>query len=114
MEDHVLAGYTGLEFALEGDLDGGGDAEPGQPRGHARGHIGGAHAGGEHVHRAVGAGVGVGADHGLAGGGQALLGQEGVLYTHAAHIVEMGDVKALGELPYLGAELGGLDILAGV
>ena len=113
MEDHVLAGYTGLEFALEGDLDGGGDAEPGQPRGHARGHIGGAHASGEHVHRAVGAGVGVGADHGLAGGGQALLGQEGVLYPHAAHIVEMGDVKALGELPHLGAELGGLDILAG-
>ena len=51
---------------------------------------------------------GVGADHGLAGGGQALLGQEGVLYPHAAHIVEMGDVKALGELPHLGAELGGL------
>ena len=57
--------------------------------------------------------MGVGADHGLAGGGQALLGQEGVLYPHAAHIVEMGDVKALGELPHLGAELGGLDVLAG-
>ena len=39
--------------------------------------------------------MGVGADHGLAGGGQALLGQEGVLYPHAAHIVEMGDVKRL-------------------
>ena len=80
--------------------------EPSQPRGHARGHIGGAHAGGEHVHRAVGAGVGVGADHGLAGGGQALLGQEGVLHTHAAHIVEMGDVKALVRTPVPGRRAG--------
>ena len=113
VEDHILTGDTGLELAFQSHLDGGGNAEPGQAGGHAGGHVGGAHAGGEHAHRAVGAGVGVGADHTLAGGGEALLGQQGVLHPHAAHVVEVGDVEPLGKLPHLGAELGGLDILAG-
>ena len=113
VEDHVLAGYTGLEFALEGDLDGGGDAEPGQPRGHARGHIGGAHASGEHVHRAVGAGVGVGADDAVAGGDQALFRQQGVLDAHLAHVIEIVDVEAVGKGAALETLLGGLDVLVG-
>ena len=81
--------------------------------GHAGGHVGGAHAGGKGAQRAVGAGVGVGADDDLAGGDQALFGQQGVLHAHLAHVVEVGDVEALGKLSGLGAQLGGLDVLAG-
>ena len=113
MEHHVLAGYIGLELALQGDLDGGGHLKPGQAGGHARGHVSGAHAGGEGAQGAVGAGVGVGADDGLAGGDQTLFGQQSVLHTHLAHVVEVGDVKALGKLSGLGAQLGGLDVFAG-
>ena len=55
--------------------------------------------------------MGIGADHALAGGGQALFRQQGVLHTHAAHIIEVGDVKPFGKLPGLGTQLSGLDIL---
>ena len=113
VEDHVLAGHVGLELALQSHLDGGGHLEPQQAGGHTGGHVGGAHAGGECPQRAVGAGVGVGADDDLAGGGQPLLRDEGVLHAHVAHVKEVGDLVLEGKLPGLFAQPGGLDVLAG-
>ena len=57
--------------------------------------------------------MGVGAHNDLAGGAQALLGQQGVLHAHMAHVEEVGDVVLVGKVPGLQAQLGGLDILAG-
>src|SRR5699024_6469682 len=87
--------------------------EPQKAGGHGGGHVGGADAGGEGPHRPVGAGVGVGTHDDLTGGAQALLGQEGVLHAHLAHVEEVGDVVFVGEVPGLQAQLGGLDVLAG-
>lgn len=84
-----------------------------RPGGHARSHVGGADAGGEGTQRAVGAGMGVGPHDDLSRGGQPLLGDQGVLYAHLAHVVEMGDAVLMGKLPCLLAQLGRLDILAG-
>ena len=113
VEDHILAGHHGLELAFEGHLDGGGHLEPQKAGGHGGGHVGGADAGGEGPHRPVGAGVGVGPHDDLPGGAQALLGQEGVLHTHLAHVEEVGDLVLVGEVPGLQAQLGGFDVLAG-
>ena len=103
----------GLQLALQGHFDGGGHLEPQQAGGHPGGHVGGAHAGGERTQGTIGAGVGVGAHNDLAGGAQALLGQQGVLHAHMAHVEEVGDVVLVGKVPGLQAQLGGLDVLAG-
>ena len=113
MEDHILAGHIGLKFALQGDLDGGRYLEPSKAGSHAGGHVGGAHTSGEHAHCAVGAGMGICADHTLAGGGEALFRQQGMLHAHTPHIIEVGDVEPLGKRPGLGTQLSGLDILTG-
>ena len=113
VQDHILAADAGLELPLQGHLDGRGDLEPQQAGGHARSHVGGADAGGEGTQRAVGAGMGVGPHDDLSRGGQPLLGDQGVLYAHLAHVVEMGDAVLMGKLPCLLAQLGRLDILAG-
>ena len=57
--------------------------------------------------------MGVGPHDDLTGSAQALLGQQGVLHTHLAHVEEVGDVMLVGEVPGLQAQLGGLDVLAG-
>lgn len=57
--------------------------------------------------------MGVGPHDDLSRGGQPLLGDQGVLYAHLAHVVEMGDAVLMGKLPCLLAQLGRLDILAG-
>ena len=113
MEDHVFAADIPAKPSLQLHLDSGGSLEPGKARSHARSHIGGAHAGGEGPQRTVGAGVGIGPDDDLAGGGQALLRHQGVLDAHLAHVVEMGDGVLPGKLPAGGAQLGGFDVLAG-
>ena len=101
VQDDVLAGDGTLQRAGQLDLDGGGHLEPGHARGHAGGHIGGAHAGGERAHRAVGAGVAVGADDAVARGHDALFGQKRVLHAHSAHVVEVEDVVLVSELAAL-------------
>ena len=112
MENHVLAGYHGLELALQGDLNGGGHLEPQKAGGHGGGHVGGSDAGGEGAQSAVGAGVGVGAHDDLAGSAQALFGEQGVLHAHLAYIKEVGDVVLVGKVAGFQAQLGGLDVLA--
>ena len=57
--------------------------------------------------------MGVGADDAVAGGHNALLGQQGMLDAHLAHIVEVADAVSAGKLPALLALLGGLDVLIG-
>ena len=113
MEHHVLAADIGGKFSGEFDLDGLGHLEPGKTGCHARRHIGGTHASGEGTQSAVGTGVGVCANDDLTGGSQALLGNQGVLNAHLAHIVEVGDVVLVGKVPAPGAQLGGLDVLTG-
>ncbi len=89
-------------------LDGGGHLEPGFSRRHGGAHVRGAHAGGESAQGAVGAGVGVRADDGFAGGDQSLLRQQGVFDAHGAHIVEVVDVEAAGKGAALLALGGGI------
>ena len=101
MQDHILAGDVGLEFALQGHFDGGGHLEPQQSGGHGSGHVGGTDAGGEGAKSAIGTGVGVGTHDDLAGGTQAFLGEQGVLHAHLAYIKEVGDVVLVGEIPGL-------------
>ena len=57
--------------------------------------------------------MGIRADDDLAGGGQALFRQQGVLNAHLSHVIKMGDGVPLRKLPAGGAQLGGLDILTG-
>ena len=113
VEHHVLATDIGGESSGELDLNGLGHLEPGKTGGHARRHIGGAHASGESAQSAISTGVGVCANDDLTGGSQALLGNQGVLNAHLAHIVEVGDVVLVGKVPAPGAQLGGLDVLTG-
>ena len=112
-QDDVLAGDIGFQLSGQVHPDGGGHLEPGLARRHGCAHVRGAHAGGEGAQGAVGAGVGVGADDGLAGGNQSLLRQEGVLDAHGAHVVVVVDVELPGKGPALLALGGGLDVLVG-
>ena len=112
-QDHILAGDVGFQFSGQVHPDGGGHLEPGLTRRHGRAHIRGADAGGEGAQSAVGAGVGIGADDGLAGGHQPLLRQEGVLDAHGAHVVVVADIELPGKGPALLALGGGLDVLVG-
>ena len=57
--------------------------------------------------------MGIGADDNLSRGCQALFRHQGVFHAHLSHVVEVGDVEALGKSPGLSAELGRLDVLAG-
>ena len=112
-QDHVLAGDIGLQFAGEVHLDGRGNLEPGLAGCHGGAQIGGADAGGECAQSAVSAGVGVSADHGIAGANQTLFGQQGMLDTHSAHIEIVVDVEALCKGAALLALGCGLDVLVG-
>ena len=53
------------------------------------------------------------ADNDLTGGDDALFRQQRVLNADLAHIIEVGDVEAAGEIAGGLAQLGGLDVLAG-
>ncbi len=97
--------------ALELEQMGLGDPEPGLAGSHRAGQIGGAHAGGESAQSAVRAGVGVGAQDHVAGPDQALLGQEGMLHAHPAHVVVVDDPVLLRELAHLLDQSGRLDVL---
>ena len=113
MEHHVLTADIGGKGSRKFHLDGLGHLEPGKTGGHTSRHIGGAHASGESAQSAISTGVGVCANDDLTGGSQALLGNQGVLNAHLAHIVEVGDVVLVGKVPAPGAQLGGLDVLTG-
>ena len=113
VQDDVLAGDRRWQLTGELDLDGGGHLEPRHALGHAGGHIGGADAGGERAHRAVGAGVAVGADDAVARGHDALFGQQRVLNAHLADIVEVEDVVLVCELAALLGLGRALDVLVG-
>ena len=68
---------------------------------------------GERAERAVGAGVGVAADDDFAGSHDALFGEQGVFYAHAAHVEEVGEFVFAGEFAADLALHGGLDVLVG-
>ena len=55
----------------------------------------------------------VGTDDAVTGSYHALFRQQGVLYAHFAHIVEMADAVGTGKLPAGFALLGSLNILVG-
>ena len=113
VQDHVLAGDRGVQPAFQLHLDGGGHLEPCLAGRHAGGHVGGADAGGEGPHRAVGAGVAVGADDAVAGGDDALLRQKRVLNAHLAHVKKVEDVVFVGKVAAAFGLLGALDVLVG-
>ena len=113
MQDDILAAHPAAGLALQHHLDRGRHLEPSLAGDHTGSHVRGTHAGGECAQRAIGAGVGVRAHDDLAGGAQALLGQQGVLHAHLAYVEEIGDVVLVGKFPGLLAQLGGLDVLAG-
>ena len=102
-----------MQPAFQLHLDGGGHLEPGHAGRHAGGHIGRADAGGEGPHRAVGAGVAVGADDAVAGGDDALLRQKRVLNAHLAHVKKVEDVVFVGKVAAAFGLLGALDVLVG-
>src|SRR5699024_5265138 len=112
-EDQVLARDPLGQAAGEDEADGRRHLEPGHAGGHARRHVGGTHAGGKGPPGAVGAGVAVRADDAVAGGDDALFGQQGVLDAHLAHVVEVEDVVLVGKLPALLGLGGALDVLVG-
>ena len=113
VEDHILAADPFGGLAYEFHLDSGGDFEPRLACDHAGGHVGGADARGERAERAVSTGVGIGADHAVAGADDAFLRKKRVLNAHLAHVVEMGDVIFFREPAHLKALLRGLDVLIG-
>ena len=113
VQNQILAGHPGIEFAGEHELDGRGHLEPCHAGGHACGHIGGAYTGGEGAQCTIGAGVAVRADHAVAGGDDAFFRQKGVLNAHLAYIVEVEDIVFIGKFPALLGLGSALDILIG-
>ena len=112
-ENHILAGDEGTKLAGEVDANGGGNLEPRLASRHGRTHIGGADAGGKRAQRAIGAGMGIGADDGLTGGYQPFFRQERMLDAHLAHIIVVIQIKFPGKGAALLALCGGLDVLVG-
>ena len=55
--------------------------------------------------------MGIRADHAVARPNQTLFRQKGVLNTHAAHVIKIGDAVFFCKFPCAAALLGGLDIL---
>ena len=86
MQDHVLAADPLGGLAGKSEFQGAGHLKPGLAGHHARAHIGRPYAGREGPQRAVGAGMGIRADHQAAGAHQALLRQKGMLDAHAPHV----------------------------
>ena len=114
MQDHVLATDPSARFAAQDDLDCGWDAEPRLSRRHTRRHVRGADAGGERAKRTIRAGVGIRADHKIAGRDQSLFRQKRVFDSAAVpHFEVVDDPLCLRERPHRGALRGGLDVLVG-
>ena len=113
VEDDVLGRGALGKLAVHHDADGLGHLEPGAAGGHAHAGVRGAHAGGEGTDAAVGAGVGVRADHEVAGHDDAALGEKGVLDAHAALLVVVRDPHLVGEVARDLGLLGALDVLVG-
>ena len=111
VQDDVLAGDAGSQFALDLEQQRLGHLEPRLAGGVAHAGIGGAHARGERTERAVGAGVAVRSDDEVARADDALLGQQRVLNTHAAHLVVVGDALLAREIAHDLGLLGALDVL---
>ena len=57
--------------------------------------------------------MGVGTDDAVAGGDNALLGQQRMLDAHLAHVIKMADAMAAGKFTALLALFCGLDVLVG-
>ena len=111
-EHHVLAGDPRvLRHAVEDDLDGLGHAQPQLAGGPGGGQIGGADAGGERVDAAVGATVGVGAQHQVAGHDVALVRQQGVLDASLTRLEVVLDIVLAREIPARLGHGGGGDVL---
>ena len=114
MQDHVLAADPFARLAAQDDLGRGRNAEPRLPCRHARRHVRGADAGGECAERAVRAGVGIRADHEIAGRDQSLFRQKRVFDSAAVpHFEVVNDLLRLRERSHRGALRGGLDVLVG-
>ena len=113
VQDDVLGGGTLGQLAVNLEADGLGHLEPGATGGHANAGVRGAHAGGERADAAIGAGVGVRADHEVTRHHNALLGEKGVLDAHAALFEVVGDLMLVGKVARHLGLLGALDVLVG-
>ena len=111
VQDDVLAGDTGSKLAVDLEQQAFGNLEPCFTGCIAHGGVGGANAGGERAERAVGAGMGIGADDQIARAHDALLGQQRVLDAHATDLVVMRDALLTGEIAHLLGLLGAFDVL---
>ena len=112
-ENNILAAHISGQRAGQVDLNSLGYFEPGGAAGHSAADIGLAHAGAQRVQRAVGAGVGVGADNDFTGSNQALVRQQSVFDAHAAYLKVIFDFVLAGEVAHALAHSSGFYILAG-
>ena len=113
VQDDVLGRSAVDEVALDLELDGGRDLEPGAAGGKAHAGVGGTHAGREGAQGTVGAGVRVGADDEVTRHDGAGLGQQRMLDARAALLPIMGHVLLVGKIAHLLGLLGALDVLVG-
>ncbi len=113
VQDDILARDAGRQLAVDDELEGFRHFEPGAARRHRHAQVGGANPRGERAERAVGAGVGVGADDQVAGTDDALFGQQRVLDAHAADLPVVLDPLGAGEVAHPLGLPGALDVLVG-
>ncbi len=97
-EDKVLRRHARPERPLDADRDRGRDLQPEPAEGKDRGHLGRADPRGEGAHRAQHVRVGVGPDREIAGDDPAVLGQDLVADPVLPDVVEVRQVRLLGEL----------------
>ena len=113
MQDYILAAHIGAQRALERNFNRSRHLEPVFPDGHARRHVRGANARGKRAQGAVGAGVGIRADHAVARRYKPFFRKQRMFNPGFPHIIKMGDAMLCRKSARLGAELSGFDVLAG-
>ena len=111
MQDDVLAGNVLVQLALELEFQRRGYLEPRLADRHAARHIGRTDTRRKSAECAVGAGVGIRADHGIAGNDESFFGEQRVLDAHLTYVVEVGDVLRTAEITAHHALLRRLDVL---
>ena len=99
-QDDVLAFNVFRQLAGKVDFDSLRNLEPGGTAGHSAADIGLAHTGTQCVERAVGAGMGIGADDDFAGSNKAFIRQQCMLDTHLAHFKVVFDFVLAGEVTH--------------
>ncbi len=113
MENYVLSGNVGAQFAVENDLNCLGNLEPCHTCCHTGSHVSAADTGTEGTDGTISAGVAVCADDAVAGSYKSLLREQSMLDAHLADIVEVADAVGTGEITALLALCCGFDVLIG-